>query len=117
MVGFFQQGNIYKVTRITGNRDNILGITFTDETNADDSLEVVEWNFPNIDNSRIQTSKEEVLEQVMVGLKSLNEFFGTDYQVSKIYYIPSEDESNLIYQTLFRMLLKHYHSGKEFKEV
>lgn len=116
MVGFFKQGNIYKITRITGSRDNILGISFADETNGDDSIEVVEWDFSNIDNSIIRTSKEEVLRQVMSGLKSCNEYFGTDYRVSKIYYVPSENGSESIYRTLFRMLLNHYHSGNEFQE-
>jgi hypothetical protein len=117
MAGFFKDGNIYKVTRITGHDDNILGISFADKTSGENPIEVVEWYFPHSDRSRIRTSKEEVLTQVLAGLKSINEDLGTDYQLSKIYYVPSEDGSNLMYQSLIRMLLKHYHSGNEFKGV
>lgn len=117
MVGFFKEGDIYKITRVTGNRDNILGISFAEKNSNEDTIEVIEWNFPNTDSSRIRTSKEEVLTQVLSGLNPLNEDLGTDYKLSKIYYVPSEDGSNLMYQTLLRMLLKHYHSGNEFKEV
>jgi hypothetical protein len=103
---------------MTGNRDNILGISFAEKDTIEDNIEVIEWDFPNIpntDKSRIRTSKEEVLQQVLSGLNSMNEYFGTNYQLSKIYYVPSEDGSNLIYQTLIRRLIRHYHNGNEFK--
>jgi hypothetical protein len=117
MAGFFKEGNIYKVTLITGSRDNILGISFADKTSGENPIEVVEWYFPNSDRSRIRTSKEEVLTQVLEGLKSMNEALGTDYQLSKIYYVPSEDGSNFMYRTLLKWLITHYHSGNEFKGV
>ena len=117
MVGFFKEGNIYKVTRITGNRDNILGISFAEKNSSEDTIEVIEWYFSNSQSSQIRTSKEEVLKQVLSGLKSINDDFGTDYQLSKIYYVPSEDGSECIYQTLLRWLIKHYHRGDEFKEI
>ena len=49
-------------------QDNILGISF-----GEDDIEVIEWNFNKIDKSRIRTSKEEVLEQVLSGLESVNQ--------------------------------------------
>ncbi len=116
-MGFSKSNNIYKVIQMTGNRDNILGISFAEKNSSEDSIEVVEWNFPNSDRSRIRTSKEEVLKQVLSGLNLMNESLGIDYQLSKIYYVPSEDGSNLMYQSLTQRLLFHYHSGNEFKEV
>ena len=54
---FSKTDNIYKIIRITGSQDNILGISF-----GENELEIVEWNFDNIDRRRIPTSKEEVRE-------------------------------------------------------
>ena len=50
--------------------------------------------------SRIRTSKEEVLEQVLSGLQSLNQFFPTNYKLSKIY---------------FSAFIRHYHNLNQFK--
>jgi hypothetical protein len=65
-------------------------------------------NFNNSDRSRIRTSKEEVLEQVLYGLESINKSLGTNSKFSKIYFSPSG---------LIAALIRHYHSGNEFKEV
>jgi len=114
-MGFTKKDNIYKITRMTGNRDNILGVSFANKHSIENNIKVIEWNFPNIDNSKIRTSKKEVLDQVLSGLNSINQSLGTSYTLSKIYYVPSEDGSSLIYQTLIRSLIKHYYEGKEFK--
>jgi hypothetical protein len=37
---FFKKDNIYKITRITGSQDNILGVTFNDEDMIDNNLDV-----------------------------------------------------------------------------
>jgi hypothetical protein len=91
---FSKTNNIYKIIRITGSQDNILGISF-----GEDDIEVIEWNFNNIDKSRIRTSKEEVLEQVLSGLESVNQSLGTNYKLSKIYFSPFDISTNRI---LFR---------------
>ncbi len=57
-MGFFKKDNIYRITRITGSQDNILGVAFDDKNKSDNNIEVIEWDFPNIDKSRIRTSKE-----------------------------------------------------------
>lgn len=116
-MGFTKTDNIYKITRVTGNRDNILGISFGNKYSTENNIEVIEWNFLNISSSKIRTSKTEVLNQVLSGLNSINQSLGTSYTLSKIYYVPSEDRSCLVYQTLIRSLIKHYYEGKEFKEV
>jgi len=108
---------ICKITRITGNRNNILGVSFGNKHSIENNIEVIEWDFPNIDISKSRTLKEGVLEQVLSDLNSINKSLGTSYQLSKIYYLPSKDGSSLIYQTLIRRLIKHYYEGKEFKEV
>ena len=112
MMRFSKTNNIYKIIRITGSQDNILGISF-----GEDNIEVIEWNFNNIDKSRIRTSKEKVLEQVLSGLESVNQSLGTNYKLSKIYFSPFDISTNRIYSGLIAALIKHYHSGNEFKEV
>jgi hypothetical protein len=109
---FSKTNNIYKIIRITGSQDNILGISF-----GEDDIEVIEWNFNNIDKSRIRTSKEEVLEQVLSGLESVNQSLGTNYKLSKIYFSPFDISTNRIYSGLVAALIRHYHNGNEFKEV
>ena len=89
-----------------------MGISF-----SEDNIEVIEWNFNNIDKIRIRTSKEEVLEQVLSGLESVNQFLGTNYKLSKIYFSPFDISTNRIYSGLIAALIRHYHSGNEFKEV
>ena len=109
---FLKTDNIYKIIRITGSQDNILGISF-----GEDDVEVIEWNFKNIDRRKIRTSKEEVLEQVLSGLESVNKSLGTNYKLSKIYFSPWDGASNSVYNLLICTLIRHYHSGNEFKEV
>ena len=75
---FSKTDNIYKIIRITGSQDNILGISF-----GEDDVEVIEWNFNNSDRGRIRTLKEEVLEQVLFGLESVNK--SLDYINKNIY--------------------------------
>lgn len=109
---FSKTDNIYKIIRITGSQDNILGISF-----GEGDVEVIEWNFTNSDRRRIRTSKEEVLEQVLFGLESVNKSLGTNYKLSKIYFSPFDISTNRIYSGLIAALIRHYHSGNEFKEV
>ena len=51
---FSKTDNIYKIIRITGSQDNILGISF-----GEDDVKVIEWNFKDTDRSKTRTSKEE----------------------------------------------------------
>lgn len=112
---FSKTGNIYKIIRITGLQDNILGISFVETNSSEANLEVIEWNFSNSDRSR--TSKKEVVEQVLSGLESVNKSLGTNYKLSKIYFSPFDISTNRIYSGLIAALIRHYHSGNEFKEV
>jgi hypothetical protein len=104
--------NIFKIERITGNQNNILGISFSED---DIEVKVIEWYFNNTDKSKILTSKEEVLEQVFVGLKAVNESLQTNYKLSKIYFSPFDIPANGIYSRLIARLIIHYHNGNEFK--
>lgn len=71
----------------------------------------------NSKKTKIETSKEQVLGQMIFGFNSINRFLETNYQLSKIYYLASENRSGLIYQTMIRSLIKDYHNVNQFKEV
>ena len=99
-IGFFKEDDIY-----------------AEKNKSDNNIEVIEWDFPNIDKSRIRSSKEEVLEQVLSGLESVNQSLGTNYKLSQIYFTPFDSSANSVYRLLICKLIRHYHSGNEFKEV
>jgi len=108
---FTKKGNIYRIIRLTGSQDNILGVSFGE----DNKMEILEW--PIEEGEKIRTSKKEVLEQIISGLESVNQSLGTNYKLSKIYFLPSDRASNSVYNLLIYKLIRHYHSGNEFKEV
>ena len=53
MTRFSKTGNIYKIIRITGSQDNILGISFVETNSSEADIEGIEWNLSNSDRSRI----------------------------------------------------------------
>lgn len=56
------------------------------------------------------------LNHVVSGMHSINEILKTNSKVSKIYNVPSEDPSEMVYQTLLRSIIRHLDQGKEFKK-
>jgi hypothetical protein len=108
---FTKKNDIYRVIRLSGSQDNILGVSFGEEN----KMEIIEW--PIEENEIIRTSKEEVLKQVISGLESVNKALGTNYKLSKIYFLPSDRASNSVYKLLISKLIRHYHSGNEFEEL
>ena len=106
---FTKKDNIYRIIRLTGSQDNILGVAFGE----DNKMEILEW--PIEEGEEIRTSKKEVLEQIISGLESVNQSLGTNYKLSEIYFLPSDRASNSVYKLLICKLIRHYHSGNEFK--
>ena len=100
---------------MTGNHDSFLSISFAE--NIQQNPEVIEVHIRNPKKKKNQPSKDEVLKQVIAGLKSVNQSLGTNYKLSQIYYVPSSDGPSSMYQSLIRTLIIHYHTGNEFKEV
>ena len=115
---FSRKGDIYIVSRITGLEDNILGVIFTSDSDiiSSNSIEVIEWEFPNISSREpIKASKQEIMKQVLDGLYSVNISLGTNYQLSKIFFSPFDSSANQVYSGLIGKLIRHYHSGSNFK--
>lgn len=112
---FSKTNDIYKIIRITGSQNNILGVSFYETDFLEDNITVIEWNFGH--SEKILSSKEEILNQVISGLRNKNKCLKTNYKLSKIYFSPSDSASNSVYRLLICKLIDHYHSGGEFQEV
>jgi hypothetical protein len=106
---FIKDNDVYKVARITGVQDNILGISFA-ETNS--NVQIIEWK--NKKKLVHKTSPEEVLKQVEDGLRDINRELGTNYSVSKIYFLPSDSPSNSVYKYLITEIVKRVDNKEEF---
>jgi|SRR5687767_7076636 len=110
---FLKSNKIYAIVK----KDNILGIYFTDPNSSETNLEVIEWNYSELDKSKVQTSQEKVVGQVLYGLDWANKELGTNYKLSKIYFSAYDSSANRVYSGLISVLISHYHRGNEFKEV
>lgn len=110
---FTKKDDIFMISRITGSQDNILGISFGNNNST--NIEVMSWNLK--DEGKIQTSIDEILNDVSLGLKEINQSLRTSYTISKIYYVPSESSRGAIYKFLTKTLIMHYHNGNEFKQA
>ena len=113
-MGFYKTKNIYKVTRMTGSQNNILGVSFSEKHIEECEIEIIEWDFSSNANEKIRTSKELVIKQVMTGLNNVNESLNTNYKLSRIYFSPFDSDSNSVYSLLICKLIRHYHDGNKF---
>ena len=120
-MGFRKKDNIYIITHMTGNRDNFLGISFAENIEGNPEIEqnpeVIE-----IQNSRAKKynkpiPKDELLKQVLNGLEVANQYLGTNYKLSHIYYDEYSDGPIFKYPGLARELIFRYHSGDKFNEA
>lgn len=105
---------------MSGAQNNILGVTFADENNVDNNIEIIEfeWNTPQVVNKmQVQTTKQEVLGQVISGLRLINQSLETNYKLSKVYFSPFDSGSCSVYRLLIAKLIRHYHNGNEFQEI
>ena len=116
-MGFYKTKKIYRVTRMTGSQNNILGVLFSETDIKECDIEIIEWEFPANAHEKIRTSKEVVIKQVMTGLNSVNESLNTNYKLSRIYFSPFDSDSNSVYSLLICKLIRHYHDGKKFTAI
>lgn len=104
---FVKDGEIYKVARITGVQDNLLGITLVD---AQVKVDLVA--LPASDTRNAKTNPDEVLRQVAEGLSEINLELGKDYHISKIFYLPHESAANSVYKLLTVELIRRIDAGE-----
>ena len=110
---FTKLEKMFRVSRITGTQDNILGIVFSE--NKNETINVIEWKTKK--GATIKTTAPQVLEQVEFGLKKANEELGKNYQLSEIHFLPSESASNSVYEFLIQALVQRYDSDGEFRDL
>ena len=108
---FSKTGDIYKISKMTGNKDSFLGIRFSE--NSEETTEVIEVSIKYPKNINKNVSKDKILEKVNFGLSVGNKSLKTDYKLSHIYYVASLDS---VYEDLIQRLIIHYHLDKKFKE-
>jgi len=66
---------VYKIVRIRGGYDNILGLCFAQKGNK--PLEIIEWDLKNTET--IKTLRSEIQLQVISGLRLVNQYLNTNY--------------------------------------
>ena len=109
---FIKDNDVYKVARITGTQDNILGVSFTE---SEANVQVIKWDIK--EGSVRKASSEEVLKQVVDGLREINEELGKNYKLSKIYFLPTDSPSNSVYKFLIAEIVKRVDSKGEFVTI
>ena len=92
----FFDGEIYRISRITGPKHNFLGISFGN-TITEIEVEAVETK-PDVSESRLCEKK--IVESVLNGINRKNIELKTDYKVKKIQYIVSDTPPENIYGQL-----------------
>ncbi|MGO4703982.1 hypothetical protein [Dyella sp. 2RAB6] len=102
-----KSGDIYKIARITGAQDNLLGVTFADHPGE---IELVALRTQ--DPSKVSAEPGEVLRQVTIGLSDVNRELGTSYCLSKVFYLPNESAANSVYELLIVALVKKFEAGE-----
>ena len=111
---FIYDGEYYKVIRVSGPSHNLLALSFGDSRN-DSQLDI---EVLQIDDKKETTIlKNNVREQVLLGINEFNKDFGTDYKVKKIQFITSDTPSGTIYKDLAKELVKQIEDKGEFKSV
>lgn len=104
---FVKDGEIYKVARITGVQDNLLGITLADHQGQAELIALA------IDDAKkAKVSPDEILRQVTEGLAEVNLELGKNYFLSKIFYLPHESAANSVYKLLIAELIKRIDAGE-----
>lgn len=80
---FIKIDNVYTIIRMRVNQDSFLGVVFAE--NNEKNIELIELYVSNPKKNKIQPSLDEVLKQVLFGLKSVNESLELNARVSKVY--------------------------------
>ncbi|MDH2433501.1 hypothetical protein QCD60_13050 [Pokkaliibacter sp. MBI-7] len=109
---FIKDGEIYKIARITGSQDNILGVCFSED---EVPVEIISWSIKK--GAKIKSSPTQVLNQVLSGLEVANSVSKKKYHLSKIYFLPSDAPSNSVYKLLTKELINRIDKGLKFSEI
>jgi hypothetical protein len=113
---FIQDNEWYKAVRITGPSHNLLGLAFDAEVSSQVAVEVL----PTSAHEVARIAGEDVLENVLQGIIEANRELGTQYQVSKIQFVPTDTPPVEIYRQLAKSIVETLASKQgsaKFKRV
>jgi hypothetical protein len=109
---FIIDNDLYKIARITGPNHNFLAIRLSEK-----KCNTKATPLPIKQGDTERLDKKTVLAQVLDGLDKVNQDLGKQYFLSEIQFIPSDTESQSIYEFLVGELIKRIDSNGEFKVV
>ena len=110
---FVQDSEWYKVVRITGPAHNLLGLSFSNETDC--QIDVLP--LPVKAGQMKQISAEEVRLHVLAGLTEANQSLGTQYRIGKIQFVPTDTPPTDIYRVLARSIVERLAHKQTFSQV
>ena len=113
---FTKKDNVYYVTKTTGVSNNILGVSFSPNKLSNSDIEIIELPLYKKNLNKC-ISSDQVLKEVLDGLNRINKKFKTNFQLSKIYFLPSERSDGSTYSVLITELIKWYYFDNNFNEV
>ncbi|HLB46038.1 MAG TPA: hypothetical protein VJL59_03330 [Anaerolineales bacterium] len=104
-MNFTKQGNIHRVSRITGPRYNLLGVEFAkDHAVTQPTIEAL----PQADEPRHgQLDPAKILQAVLDGIHEGNTRFNTNYRVARVQYGESDTPPEIVYQYMATKLIEH----------
>ncbi len=106
---FIKDKDFYKVARITGSAHNLLSIRL-----SKNQCFIKVTPLP-IKNDKIKKLEgQEVLAQVLSGLKIANQGLKKEYFLSEIQFVPSDTQPVSVYRKLVQELIKRIDSNGDF---
>jgi len=108
---YMQDGEFYKIARITGPRHNMLALAL-DTGNSDSNILVEAINAGS--SSEVRLRPEDVVQKVIEGIREANEQFGTNYSVRRVQYIPSDTPPVEIYKFLVIKIIERLVNSPDF---
>jgi len=107
---FSKDGELYRVVRITGAQDNIIGVVLSDEACITEA-----FAYPSSSGSArdsvVRTTVSEILGQVKGGLDLANAELKNEYFIGKVFYIPHERPSRSVYKMMIHELIRRIDRG------
>src|SRR5438105_4060843 len=108
---FIKEKNIYKVIKITGPKHNLLGLSFCGNIDKN-NIEIIE--LPISTNEKQQISSSVIKAQVCAGIEEINAKSINKYKIDKIYFIPSDSFSEVVYKELTIEIIKRLEQSDKF---
>ena len=94
-MGFYSKDGYYIATRITGPWHNFLGLMFSNDAVPADSVVV-----DVVQEERFRIDLAQIKREVMAGVESINEKYGTKYHVSGIRAFSDDSPTLGVYEYL-----------------